>query len=175
MNILWFIIAGAIAILLTFLLIRVRYDRSIDNIWHSFKSQPTDTVFTEDTIAELDEPVRRYFLHAIKPGTQLATHVELEMSGSFRLKPDADWLPMKAWQIISRLPGFVWKANIGKGLLNFSGADYYSQGKGRIRFSLWGLIPIANARSKEIDRSSAGRLGANTLFGYLRLYYLKTV
>ncbi len=160
MNILLFLAASAIAFLLLLLLIRLRYDRLIKEIWRSLKTLSTGDIFTEDMVADLDEPVQRYFLHAIKPGTLLASYVELEMNGSFRLKSGADWLAMKASQIISTTPGFIWKANIGKGLTNFSGADYYSKSRGRTKFSFWGLIPLVDAQSKNVDRSAAGRLGA---------------
>lgn len=164
MNILIILTASAIAILLILLLIRLRYDRLIGKIWRSLKSQPTNGVFTPDMVADLDEPVQRYFLHAIAPGTPLAAYVELKMSGSFRLQPDTDWLPMTASQIISSSPGFVWQAKIGKGRMNFSGADYCSQGKGRMRFFLWGLMPLVNAQNKDIARSAAGRLGAEYIW-----------
>ncbi|HEY9771201.1 MAG TPA: DUF6544 family protein [Coleofasciculaceae cyanobacterium] len=152
------IVTLAIAILLILLLIRLRYDRLVRQIWRSLKSEPTGTIFTADLVADLAEPVQRYFLHAIKPGTPLASYVELEMSGSFRLKPDADWLSLQASQIISTASGFIWKANIGKSWLKFSGADYYAQHQGRVRFSLWGLIPMVDAQNKDINRSGVGRL-----------------
>ena len=163
-KVLQIIVAGAIAILLLLLLIRLRYDRSVKQIWRSLKTQPTGSVFTQDLIAGLDEPVQKYFLHAIAPETPLAAYVELEMSGSIRQKPDAEWLPMRASQIISQLPGFVWKASIGKANMSLSGADLYSQGRGRLRFFLWGLMPLVNAQSREIDRSAAGRLGAEYIW-----------
>jgi hypothetical protein len=37
-------------------------------------------------VAELPVPVKRYFLHAIKPGTPVASSVSLKMSGSFRMR-----------------------------------------------------------------------------------------
>jgi len=163
-NILLAIVGMAIALLLLLLLIRLRYDRLLKEIWRSLKSLPSGDVFTADMVADLDEPVQRYFLHAIAPGTLLASYVELEMNGSFRLKPDAEWLPMQASQIISTVPGFIWRAKIGKGLMNFSGADYFHRGKGRTRFSLWGFIPLVDAQSEEIDRSAAGRLGAEYIW-----------
>ena len=158
MNILLAIVGMAIALLLLLLLIRLRYDRLIKEIWRSLKSSPSGDVFTIDMVANLDEPVQRYFLHAIEPGTPLASYVELEMNGSFRLKPDSDWLMMQASQIISTSGGFVWKAKMGKSLMQFSGADYYAQNKGRVRFSLWGLIPVVDAQNEDIARSSVGRL-----------------
>jgi hypothetical protein len=152
------IITGAISLILVLLLIRLKYDRSVKQIWRSLKSQSTGLIFTKDMVADLDEPVQRYFLHAIELGTSLASYVELEMNGSFRLQPNAEWLPMLASQIISSSNGFVWQARIGKGLASFSGADYYAQNQGRVKFSLWGLIPLVDARDGNINRSSVGRL-----------------
>lgn len=163
-NILLAIGGCAIAFLLLLLLIRLRYDRLIKSIWRSLKIKSTGDIFNADTIADLDEPVQRYFLHAIAPGTRLANYVELKMNGSFRLKPNAAWLDMEASQIISIMPGFIWKAKIGKGLTSFSGADYYSKRQGRTKFSLWGLIPLVDAQSKDVDRSAVGRLGAEYIW-----------
>lgn len=157
MKILSLVVAMAIALFLILLLIRLRYDRLVKQIWRSLKTPSTDFVFTEDMTADLDEPVRRYFLHAIAPGTPLASYVELEMNGSFRQQPDADWLPMQASQIISA-EGFIWQARVGKGLTRFSGADYYAQNRGRVKFFLWGLIPLVDAQNSNINRSSVGRL-----------------
>ena len=152
------IVASAIALFLIFVLIRIRYDRSVKQIWRSLKTPPTGLVFTPDMIADLDEPIQRYFLHAIAPGTPLASYVELEMKGSLRLQPNADWLMMQATQIISSASGFLWQAKVGKSLMQFSGADYYTQNRGRMKFSLWGLIPLVDAQNENINRSSVGRL-----------------
>ena len=89
-NFLVVTVASAVAIFLILLLIRLRYERLVKEIWRLLRTQPSGLVFTEDMVADLDEPVRRYFLHAIAPGTPLVTYAELEMSGSFRSKPDAD-------------------------------------------------------------------------------------
>ena len=163
MNILLILAACAIAVLLILLLIRIRYDRLVKQIWRSLKTKSTGLVFERNMVANLDEPVQRYFLQAIEPGTPLASYVELEMNGSFRFRPDAEWLPMQAEEI-SALSGFVWKADIGAGLFKFSGADYYSRGKGRTKFSFWGLIPLVDAQNNNINRSSAGRLAAEYIW-----------
>ena len=159
-NIILIISGMAIALLLFILLIRLRTDRLVKQIWRSLKIHSNGAIFTAEMVADLDEPVQRYFLHAIKPGTLLAEYVELEMIGSFRQKPDADWLFMQASQIISTAPGFIWQAMIGKGLLQFTGADYYYQGKGQTKFFFMGLIPLVDAQNQNVDRSAAGRLGA---------------
>ncbi|HHP7230388.1 MAG TPA: DUF6544 family protein [Xenococcaceae cyanobacterium] len=157
----WLIIVTiAIAILIILALIQVRYNRTVTQVWQSLQSQPTNSVFTGEMVANLAEPVQRYFLHAIAPGTPLASSVELQMIGSFRLKPDAAWIPMTAAQIISTAGGFVWQAKIGQGLSQFSGADYYTKSQSKMKFSLWGLIPLVDAANSNINRSAIGRLGA---------------
>jgi hypothetical protein len=78
------------------------------------------------------------------------------MRGSFRLAPDRDWMPMQAEEILSTT-GLAWKATVGQGLIQMRGVDYYSNGKGRTRFSLWGAIPVVNASNLDIDRSARGR------------------
>ena len=156
--------SGIMAIaLLTLLLIRLRYDRLVKQVWRSFKTPATGSIFTHEMVANLDEPVRRYFLHAIELGTPLASYVELKMSGGFKFKPDAEWLPMQAKEIVSMSSGFVWQAKIGRGLFKFSGADYHKQGKGRTKF-FWGLIPLVDARNADVARSSAARLAAEYIW-----------
>ncbi len=131
--------------------------RETNKIWHSLETTPNNSVFTTEMIAELPQPVQRYFLHAIQPGTPLANSVKLTMNGSFRLSPDKPWLPMQAEQIIRALKGFVWKAKIGSGLMKFIGSDYCFNHFGRTRFSIWGIIPVVNAHNQDITRSAIGR------------------
>lgn len=147
----------AIAFLIL-VVIRIKNDNEVSKIWQELADLPTENVFTEDMVAGLPNPVQRYFLHGIAPGTPLASSVTLEMSGSFRLGEDKPWVPMQAKQRISLLKGFVWQATVGRGLSQFVGADYYIKGTGRMRFSLWGLVPLVNAHTHDIARSSLGRL-----------------
>jgi len=147
----------AIAFLIL-VVIRIKNDNEVSKIWQELADLPTEHVFTEDMVPSLPSPVQRYFLHAITPGTPLASAVTLEMSGSFRLGEDKPWVPMQAKQRISLLKGFVWQATVGRGLSQFVGADYYIKGTGRMRFSLWGLVPLVNAHTHDIARSSLGRL-----------------
>ncbi|MBD0390496.1 MAG: hypothetical protein ICV54_29360 [Nostoc sp. C3-bin3] len=136
---------------------KVRADQEVDRIWRSLEAVPAEHSFTEDMIVELPAPVKRYFLHAIAPGTPVASSVSLEMSGSFRMTQDKPWIPMQAKEIISALKGLVWKPVIGSGLSQFVGTDYYANKSGRMRFFLWGVIPLVNAHSPDINRSSIGR------------------
>jgi hypothetical protein len=113
-------------------------------------------LFTQEMIRDLSEPVQRYFRHAIAPGTPLANSVHLTMHGNIRLAPEQAWTPLQADETLSPR-GFVWKATAVQGLMQMRGADYYTQGKGRMRFSLWGLIPAINAHNPDVIRSGMGR------------------
>jgi hypothetical protein len=135
---------------------QIRVSQEVGDIWRSLKSPPTQQNFIPDMVAELPEPVQRYFLHAIAPNTPLATSVKITMSGSMRLAPNKNWMPLQAKEMLSN-KGFMWEATAGQGIMQLRGEDYYSKGTGRMRFSLWGLIPVVNAHNPDIVRSSIGR------------------
>jgi uncharacterized protein DUF6920 len=149
---------------LVLMMIRIRTGRKVDDIWRSLETQPMNEVFSPQMVSDLPVPAQRYFLHAIQPGTPLASSVILKMKGEMRLKPEAKWMPMKAEEILSIPGGFVWKAAVGSGLLRLSGADYYANGAGRVRFGMWGIIPLVNQTGPDISRSSIGRLACEMIW-----------
>ncbi|AFZ32502.1 hypothetical protein Glo7428_4052 [Gloeocapsa sp. PCC 7428] len=153
---------GAIAFVILAIL-QAKQKQQLNQMWRSLETPPEDKYFTQDAIATLPAPVQRYFLHAITPGTALATAVRLQMSGSLRTGQDQPWLPMRAKEIIS-VKGFVWQATIGRGLLQFKGADSCANGTGKVQFSLWELLPIVNASNPNITRSSIARLVAEFIW-----------
>ena len=122
-------------------ILRRRDDVKVEGIWRSLEAPSTHQVFTNDMVSDLPAPARRHLSHAIRPGTPLASSVSLGMGGTMRLKPEQEWMPMKARQILSPPKGFVWQAEVGDGLMRFSGGDYYANGSGRVRFWLWEVIP----------------------------------
>lgn len=143
--------------LLVLMLLQTNANTKVNLIIQSLQANsPTETIFTQAQVADLPEPVQRYFRHAIAPGTPLATSVHLTMRGSIRLAPEQGWMPLQAEEILST-KGFVWKATAGQGLMQMRGADYYTQGDGRMRFALWGLIPVINAQNPDVIRSGKGR------------------
>ena len=67
------------------------------------------TRFDPAMVEGLDEPARRYFTHALRPGAPLGAGVRLRMRG--RIKVGA-WLPFRAtWHGDGR--SFLWSARIG--------------------------------------------------------------
>jgi hypothetical protein len=143
-------------VFLSLVVLQARNERDISHIEQTLQSEPTQPHFAEDMIADLPDPVQRYFLHAIASGTPLATSVRLDMEGQFRLAQDKPWMPMQAQEILTS-KGFVWKAKIGHGLSQFQGTDYYFDRSGRMRFSILGLVPIVNVQNSDTARSAIGR------------------
>ena len=103
-------------------------------------------------IAMLDgqpEIARRYFAHAIAPGTPLASTVELEMRGTFLLgdKGKHSSYAMHARQILRPPFEFVWMPRLSSGLMSISGSDALVGGEAWTRFWLMRLVPVANVSS----------------------------
>jgi len=150
--------------LMTMAILRRRDDEKVDSIWQSLEAPSLHQVFTEDMVSDLPDPARRYLLHAIRPGTALASSVSIEMSGAMRLKLEQEWMPMKARQVLAPPKGFVWRAEIGAGLMRFSGGDHYANGSGRVRFWLWGVIPLVKQEGPDVSRAALGRLVCETIW-----------
>lgn len=125
--------------------------------------QPTaPELFDPQMVADLPEPARRYFAHAIRPGTPLLPVVEIEMQGQFSLgtKETPNYQPMQARQILAAPEGFVWAMRTTEGM-PISGSD----SGGWTRFRIFGLIPVARLGGDPDHSSSAfGRYVAEAVF-----------
>ena len=159
------IIAAVLSmVVLVLFWVRWRDSQEIENIWQSLESNATTEYFRTEMVADMPEAARRYFLHAIAPGTPLASWVHLTMRGSFGNGEKEKWMPMEAEEIINAQKGFVWKAAVGKKFFPAVGADYYTQGVGKIAFSLWGIVPCLHAKSPDVSRSALGRWVAELIW-----------
>ena len=129
----------------------------------SAAGQPVER-FCPEMVADLPAPVRRYFQHAIRPGTPLARSVRLAMTGELRLGPRLPWLPFRANQVLAPPAGLLWEASVGQGLMCFAGADTYVHGRGRVAFRLWDLVPIVRAGGPDVTRAARGRLAIESIW-----------
>lgn len=152
--------AGLCASALGLLIVnKLRDDDYVSGIRRSLEhARERDGVFTEEMVAGLPEPARRYFLHAIQPGTPLASRLHWRYSGSLRPNERMPWLSLRADQILVKERGFVWRARAWKGPLLLTASDHYQDGRGRMRIALFGLIPIINATGPDVSKSALARL-----------------
>ena len=116
--------------------------------------------FEPDQIARMPEIARRYFRHAIAPGTPLYSSVEIEMEGAFLLgdRDKYQAYRMSAAQALKPPDEFVWTPRLTSGLMTITGSDALVGGEAWTRFWLLGLIPVANDRtSPDLVRSAQFR------------------
>jgi hypothetical protein len=69
------------------------------------------TRFDRSLVSDLDEPVQRFFTHAIRDGAALGGGVRLRMTGRIKV---GTWLPFSAEQIADGR-SFAWRARVGWG------------------------------------------------------------
>ncbi len=138
---------------------KLRDDRYVDGIWRYLEQLPgAGKPFSADMVADLPDPARRFFLHALQPGTHLAFKLHWRYTGELKGGRGMPWMSLKAEQIVVIDRGFVWKAKANKGPLILTAADHYLDGEGRMRISLFGLFPVVNATGPDLSRSALGRL-----------------
>lgn len=122
--------------------------------------RPATERFDETMIDGLPEIAKRYFRHAIAPGTPLSTTVRLEMRGTFRLgdKTKHSSYPMTARQALAPPDAFVWIAAMGSGLMRITGSDALLDGRVWTRFWIDGLLPAASlSDTPDLMRSGLAR------------------
>jgi hypothetical protein len=140
-----------------------------EQAWRDIASRaaPSPTSFDPALVAGEPEVARRYFSHAIAPGTPLASTAELEMRGTFLLgsKAKHQSYAMRARQILRPPFEFVWMPVLKSGAMTITGSDALVGGKAWTRFWLAGLIPVADARtSSDMLRSAAFRAAMEGLW-----------
>jgi len=115
----------------------------------------------------LEEPVRRYFAHALGPGALLSRGARLDLSGRIRV---GAWLRFASvWEGDGR--SFSWQATAGPGpcaLLRVH--DRFADGAGcmdvRLRTPLRRLpaLVLVHADNEDVARSGAGRAALEALW-----------
>ena len=109
---------------------------------------------TEDHLARLPEPVRRYLRAAGVVGRRNIRTVHLKQMGSMRRRAGEKWMPFTAEQwFTTDPPGFVWDARIRLlPLLNFSVTDKFVAGRGGLEAKLLSVFKVADAKGPEVDQ-----------------------
>jgi hypothetical protein len=132
---------------------------SVESLWD--RAPAGERVFSSAQIAGLPAAARRYLQHAIAPGARLAAAVRLRMHGEIKLRR---WLPFQAEQVISRDRGMIWQAAVRMHGLPIRGSDRLVDGKGSMRWNLFGIIPVMTASGADVTRSAAGRVGGESIW-----------
>jgi hypothetical protein len=110
--------------------------------------------FSSDMLSSLDEPVRRYFSHAIRDGAALPNGVRMAMSGRIKV---GLWLPFTAEQTVDGR-SFTWRARVGRGPLTpLRVTDRYADAAGHTEGRLLGRFTLFETHDANTARSAATR------------------
>ena len=122
--------------------------------------------FEAGLLEGLDEPVRRYFAHAIRDGAELAAGVRLAMSGRIKV---GVWLPFTARQECDGR-SFAWHARVGFGRLTvLTVLDRFADRVGTTEGRLFGRRRVFHAADEDTTRSAAGRAALEAVFAPMSL------
>jgi hypothetical protein len=121
----------------------------------------TPAGFTEAELADLDEPVRRYFRHAIAAGAPLSRGVRLRLSGRIKV---GVWLSFDStWEGDGR--SFSWDATAGPGRRPLRVHDAFAEGRGVMDVRLRRPpLRLVHAEDEHTARSGAGRAALEAIW-----------
>jgi hypothetical protein len=116
---------------------------------------PSAPAFDPGTMRDLPEPVRRWLVHTIAPGTPLCRRVELAQHGRIRI---GSWRAFTARQVTAGLEGYVWACATHVLGVPVYGYDRLTGGSAEMVHRALGRIPLVNETGSDLTRSAAGRL-----------------
>jgi hypothetical protein len=116
---------------------------------------PSAPAFEPRAVRTLPEPVRRWLIHSIAPGTPLRRRVELAQHGRIRI---GSWRAFTARQVTAGLEGYVWACATRVFGVPVYGYDRLTAGGASMVHRALGRIPLVNETGPDLVRSAAGRL-----------------
>ena len=133
--------------------IRVDVDRLLAS------ARPMPSAITDETLATLPPPAKRYFRHAGVVGKPIPRIVRLAQRGRIRSSGEANWMALEADETYSTSPpAFVWQAFLPSRVTPIAlGRDEYLGGQGSILIRLLGLVPVADEHGDELKAAGLMR------------------
>jgi hypothetical protein len=119
---------------------------------HAQASPSRVGVVTEEMLADLPEPIRRYLRYTGVVGRPFPGTVRLRQKGRMRL--GRRWVPLDAEENYSvQPPRFVWAGTVRVGRLPVARArDMYAGGEGRMLVKVASVWPVVDASGEQMDQ-----------------------
>lgn len=113
----------------------------------AYSAQAEKIIITENMISQYPAPVQRWLRYSGVVGREIARTVYIIQKGEMRLNPgQSKWFASYSQQYFTvSIPAFIWKVNMDLYSLPVIGRDMFANGKGEMKITLLGLIPIAVA------------------------------
>lgn len=143
---------------------RIRKEHRIAQLERALREEEAEATFSEALVEGLPAPARRYFLHAIQPGTPLARSVQLRISGRMRPREGAGLVDLTAQETLAPPRGFVWTARLKMGPVSLRVRDHYAHGEGAVTIHALGLVPVGRSTGPAVTRSSRHRLAGESVW-----------
>ena len=126
----------------------IQFNKEVKRLFSLSKSVPGKT-FSYHQIANLPEPVQRYFRHVLREGQPYISYIRLIHDGQFKTGQDKKWVNIKGEQYFTtEKPGFIWKGSTSM----FTARDMYIAGSGRLIVSLFSLYNIVDAGGEKYNQ-----------------------
>lgn len=119
-------------------------------------------IFTYRMIADLPDPVQRYFRYVLSEGQPYISYVRLKHIGQFKAGFDKKWNTIKGEEYFTTSkPGFIW---IGS-LKYVTAIDSFISGKGNFKILLGSFLKIKEAKGFKYSQGELQRwLGESVWF-----------
>lgn len=138
-----------------------RWNEAIEADIHRLSAAAVRDVVTvsEEMLAPLPVPVRRYLAYSGVIGKPIPNTVRLTQRGRIRSAADASWMNLEATQHYStEPPAFVWKASFPtRNLPIVLGRDEYLDGAGSILMKMLSLFAVADESGERMNEASLMR------------------
>jgi len=167
------------ALILIFVIIsygQISFNRLIqketNSLIHSVNISPDRSV-SEDDLAKLPEPVKKWLHNTGMIGKSYITIGKVIQRAKMKMKPEQKkWLDASAVQYTSiDLPAFIWSVDVKmNGLMFFLGRDKFEEGKGEMLIKLNALFNVVNEHGEKLNEGTIQRyLGEMVWFPSLAL------
>jgi hypothetical protein len=114
--------------------------------------------------AAIEEPVQRYFRHALDDQVRLAPAVRLSMRGRIKI---GRWLPFGATQLLAPRLGTVWRARVAGVIV---GSDRFVAGVGGMDWRILNRVRLVHAAGPDVSRSAAERAAGESIWAPAALW-----
>ncbi|MBX2923742.1 MAG: hypothetical protein KF746_16180 [Chitinophagaceae bacterium] len=138
-----------------------RFSKEVKQLF-SQSGDISNKTFDYNMLANLPEPVQRYFRHVLKNGQPYISYVRLTHTGQFKTNQNKDWVDIQGEQYFTtEKPGFIWKGVTSM----FMARDMYIRDTGRLVVSLFSIFNIADGKGEKLDQGELLRwLGESVWF-----------
>lgn len=123
----------------------VRFNKQVTKLFSASKDISAKT-FSYKDLANLPEPVQRYFKYVLNEKQTYISSVRLQHDGLFKTGLKKDWVNIKGEQYFTtEKPGFIWKGTTSM----FVARDMYLADEGRLIVTILSTINVVDVHGKQ--------------------------